>query len=1371
MTGRSVRHLLAPLLAFTFLLPSAFGQGSKMKSPYDPIEEADKDNPGKRAEWMSRGREAPKGQSAATLRLRAHQQKMAMRAQREAAAASQEGTVGSTPFPATGWVGLGPAPLVSDSNFFGMVSGRATSVAIDPSDATGNTVYVGGAYGGVWKSTNAANAVEANVEWTPVTDQQASLATGAVSVKPDGTVALVGTGEPNNAIDSYYGVGILRSTDKGATWTLIPSADGVTHPFAGLGVSKFAWIPSSNTVVAATATTAKGVDEGNIAGSNRGLYLSTNAGQTWAYRALSDGSTPISATDVVYNATAGKFFASIRSHGVYSSPDGTTWTRLANQPNPTALSAPNCPVVVNNSNPCPMYRGQFAVVPGRNETYFWFVNVDSVGNMIDEGIWRSLDGGGTWQQISETGLTNCGDSFGCGVLQSFYNLEIAAVPNGSGITDLYAGTINLYKCKLPNNQVTCSTVDSNLANSWLNLTHVYGSCFSKANVHPDEHGMDFMVVGGEDIMYFANDGGVYRALDGYTGLNIGSCSTPGNNQFDDLNATVGSMTQFVSFSIHPTDQHTVLGGTQDNGSPGTSTAINSPQWITVNGGDGGYNAINPTTPTQWFTANTDVSIQRCNSGISCDTNTFLLVVGNSTVGGDAGPFYTPYILDPQNSGELLVGTCRVWRGTTGGVAFNALSPNFDTGGTGQAGTCTGFENGQVRSIAAGGSKVNNFSNVVYATTDGVGPLSGRTPPGGDVWVTTNAATTLMTSKTGSINQENYTISSVVVDSSDATGQTAYLGIMGFGVPHVFKTTNAGGAWTNWTGSGLPDAPVNALLVDSVSHLIYAGTDVGVFVTPTTAATWTEVGPLAQPGATGYLPNVPVSAIQSFNSGGVKKLRVSTYGRGIWEFDLAPPAPDYQISISNTPLTVLQNQPAATFSGTLTAVGTYSSAVTLSCGAGAPGTCTFPQGNPITPMVGGANFSVAMPSGAVVQNYSFNIHAVGADGAAITHDAPVVLQVTDFSMTAPGPIAVAQGSTSPQTPFTLSSLGPFNGTVNLSCLPAGLPAGASCGFSPSMQISLNPANPSQLMNISVTAAANTPLGNSTVTISALTTGEAAKTTAFTLNVVPPDFAWAINGSNSATVLSGQTGTYNFTATPSGGTFASTVTFACGNLPAQTTCSFVPSSIPATTTGTQPVQLTIATAGPNPPVGASRRASNRNPWLPLTLPIAGLLLASIARREIPRHYVMLALCLTLAMTFISCGGGSSGPPPPPPITVTVSAGVPSSLFPNNTPDGWPAQTAQFTATVTGTTNTAVTWSVSGGAANGTIDSNGLYTAPNVAPGLPASATITATSQANSAKSGSSHETLNPATIPGTYNNVTVTASDSQVALSQTVTLVVQ
>jgi hypothetical protein len=926
--------ILCLLLAPALFPPSAFAQGSKRMSQYDPVQEADQDRPDKRAEWNMRGREAPKGESAAALRLRAHQQKMAMRAQREAAAAKDPRAQADAPAKA-GWVALGPAPLASDQNFFGMVSGRSTSIAVDPSDATGNTVYAAGAYGGVWKSTDAANAVVANVTWTPVTDQQASLANGAVSVKPDGTVVLVGTGEPNNAIDSYYGVGILRSTDKGATWTLVSSADGGAHPFAGLGVNKFAWVPGSNTVVAATATSAKGFDEGLIGGStNRGLYLSTDAGQTWAFQAPTDGSAPISVTDVVYNATAGKFFAAIRYHGVYSSTNGTSWTRLTNQPNPTALTLANCPTAAVSS--CPMYRGQLSVVPGRNELYFWFTDISDT----DGGIWQSTDGGTSWKQISETGITNCGDGFGCGTIQAFYDLEISAVADGTA-TDIYAGTINLYKCKLASGATTCSTVDANLPNSWLNLTHVYGACSSKASVHPDEHGLDFIVAGGKDIMYFGNDGGVYRALDGYTGLNIGSCNTAGNNQFDDLNATIGSMTQFVSFSVHPTDQNTVIGGTQDNGSPASSTATTSSLFFTANGGDGGYNAIDATN-SLWYTANTDVSIQVCSTPPNCNSNNFGLVVlaGSGAIGGDFGAFYSPYILDPQDPAELLLGTCRVWRGTASGSSFTTLSPNFDTG---TATTCTGGEINQIRAIAAGGPKDSSgFSNVVYATSDGFGPLAGL-GTGGLIGVTTNAATTQMSNVTGSINSSNYTVSSVVIDNSDATGKTAYVGIMGFHVSHVFKTTNAGGAWTDWTGSGgtaLPDSPVDDLLVDSQAGQIYAGTDVGIFVSSTSSASWTEVGPAPGSGQAGYLPNVPVSAIRLFNSGGTKKLRASTYGRGIWEFSLAA------ASATNTTLISSPNPSkqgvAVTFTATVTTTGSNppTGTVTFNDGTTALGTGTL-----------------------------------------------------------------------------------------------------------------------------------------------------------------------------------------------------------------------------------------------------------------------------------------------------------------------------------------------------------------------------------------------------------------------------------------------
>ena len=1379
------------------------------------------------------------------------------------------------------------------------MSGRVAAVAIDPSDASGNTVYAAAASGGVWKSTNGANSTAGNVTWSALTDQQASLVNGAVSVKPDGSVVLAGTGEPNNAIDSYYGVGILRSTNHGGAWTLIPSANG-GNSFAGLGFAKFAWsTASTNTVVAATGTTTQGFDDGDITGAtNRGLYLSMDSGQTWAFEIPQDAGVTISpasvsAPDVIYDAAAGLFFAAIRYHGVYSSTNGQNWTRLVNQPNPTELSAANCPAQIPNGGPtCPIYRGQLAVVPGRNEMYFWFVSIASDGvTVVDEGIWRSVNGGSSWTQINEAGIANCGDpgGVGCGVDLGYYNLEIAAVPDGQA-TDLYAGAVNLFKCQLSSGATACNTLDPNFPNEWINLTHAYG-CSSIAGVHPDQHGIDFVVASGKAVMYFGNDGGIYRTLNGFADLDSGTCGDA--NGFDNLNAssvaggTIGSLTQFVSLALHPTDQNTMVGGTQGNGSAGTGSATDSPEWTTVNGGDGGYSAISTWTPTEWFTANPYVNIYSCASGINCTTDEFELTVGSEEVGGDGSAFYVPYILDPQDQTEMLVGTCRVWRGmpTVPPSSFSTLSPDFDTLGSN---TCTGEEINLVSGLAAGGPTADYMSTSVYATTEGTGP-NVTTPEGGEVWVTTNAGIEEMTQVTGGINPSNYTISSVALDASDATGATAYVGIMGFNVSHVFKTTNAGASWTDWSGSGgsaLPDAPLNAVFVDSSEQVVYAGTDVGLFVSSTAAAGWAEVGTEPAPGASGYLPNVPVTAIAIFNYAGTKKLRVSTYGRGVWEYGLAT-GPDYTNVISNTPQTIFPAQ-AATFNGTLTALDGYASAVLLSCTGGVPGTCSL---NPTqeTPTA-----TYTLTASGTVGDYSFNAHAVGTDPQTITHDAAIELHVVDFSISAPNPnaLTVTQGGTSNASTFQVSALGSFAGTVALSC-PSGLPSGAACAFSPSSSVNPTAGSP-VTVTLTVTAGSGTPAGGpTTVTLAANVSGApAAKTQTFALTVTGtgPDFSlavtaspgatvvgqnvvwngtltslhgysstvmlsctgaapgtcivspsslvptaggaaftvtagnaatgsfsfsvqgtdgtlthsqavslmvgtdvtWSDAGSGSVTVAAGQSAMYSFSATPVGGaTFTGAVSFACENLPALTgLCRFSPPSISAGA-GTTAVTVTIPTTGPNSGsegsdrkrgakarrslagLGSGKNGGHQPGWVWLmTIPMAGIVLAGAARRKGYWRGMMLGCGLALAGILImaGCGGISGGGGQVPPlISVTVGPLV-ANVYANEPGNTWPASATeqQFTAVVNNGSSQAVTWAVTGGDGNGSIDSNGLYSAPTTAP--PAAVTVTATSTEATSPGTATVNVATP-TMVGTYSNVQISATAAGgAAHADVVTLVV-
>jgi len=1074
MPRLSLVFSLSLLLACTSAI-RLHAQGSKQTNPRAPIADADKDHAQERARWFYRGR-LVHGQVSSDLRRRAYKAKLEIRAQHAAGLSTQFRANGHAPTVAESWSPLGPVPLASDATGNGtqdyhQVAGRATAIAIDPADSSGNTVYIAGAQGGVWKSTNAANPTATSVVWTPLTDDQPTLSIGALAIQPGNTnlsnsVILAATGEADNSGDSYFGLGILRSADSGNTWALISTANGGLS-FSGLGGTRIAFSTANgqtNTVVSAMATTSEGMVDGAItANTMRGLYTSLDAGQSWSYNALIDpgGATDAtSSTSVVYNQAAGLFFAAVRYHGFYSSPDGMTWTRLGNQPAATLLSTSACPPLsTSNSQACPIYRGEISVVPGRNEMYAWFISISSTGTIVDGGIWQSLDGGATWSQISDTGITTCGDTDGCGVEQGDYNLALLAVANGAA-TDLYAAAINLYKCGITTANLNCTV------NPFVNLTHVYGCdpIGALAHVHPDQHALTYTIpTTGSDannaLMFFANDGGIYRALNGFSGLNTGSCT--GSNLFDDLNQNLGSMTQFVSFSQHPSDANTLLGGTQDNGSPATDQATSTHSWGNVLGGDGGYNAIDPNSPTTWYASNPDtppggLGIQACSSGVSCNNSSFTSVVTSATVGGDDGGFYFPYLLDPQSTTAMLVGTCRVWRGSRTGSGFTVLSPNFDTFGSG---TCAGTEVNQVRALAAGGQTDANGSKVLYATTDGFGPIDGllSTPSGGHVWVTTDATagTNSFVDVTShgpgstSINPNQFPISAVAIDPTDTSGSTAYVTMMGFtgGPGHVWKTVNAGGAWTDYTAN-LPDSPVNAVVVDSTSSQVYVGTDVGVFASSSMTANWSELGPNSLTNAPGFLPDVAVTALALFKSGGQSLLRASTYGRGIWQFDLAA-TPTFQISVSNSTQTISIGQ-SATFNGSASALNGYSSSVTLSCAAGPtapPATCT-PSPSSLTPAI---NTPFNVTASGAVGDYFFNVQGAGSDTNHTTQQASVALHVLstnpDFALSEPTSFpTVNAGSSTTSGPISITASSGFTGLINLTCsLVSGI---GNCSVNPS-----------------------------------------------------------------------------------------------------------------------------------------------------------------------------------------------------------------------------------------------------------------------------------------------------------------------------------
>ncbi|HVJ08985.1 MAG TPA: choice-of-anchor D domain-containing protein [Acidisarcina sp.] len=966
------------------------------------------------------------------------------------------------------WQPVGPAQVVSP--YYDKVTGRVTSIAIDRADSTGNTVYVGTTGGGVWKSTNAA-ASASQVVFSPLTDtlpafssgKTASLSIGAISVQPGGTgVLLAGTGDPNDALDSYYGSGLLRSTDNGVTWSLIDqTSDALIGPywnvsFIGEGFAGFAWSTTSpNLVVAAVSEAAEGtIVNSPINGvSVRGLYYSTDAGATWHLATITNGPYKTvqgpgtdftgwggsAATAVVWNPIRKMFYAAVRYHGYYSSPDGITWTRLTNQPGPQ-LAAINCPITPGSagSTSCAIFRGALAVQSVTGDLFAFTVDQ----NNKDIGLWQdacNLQSGACASstvtfahQVATTALEATDGSKT--IVQGTYNLWLAAVPSQAD-TLLYTGTVDISRCSLLNSCV------------WRNTTNA--TTCGAARVSPSQHAVDFLPGSAGQVfpglMFFGNDGGLWRTTDGAQ-QSSSACSTSDAQSFDNLNGSLGSLAELTGLAQHPTDGSVYLAGLGANGT--AAPVPGQAAWPQVLDGEGATTAIDPANPQNWYTTSASgVSIQRCTLGAACTPADFgQPAIGETQVSGDGLTMPVPaaYALDAADPSQMLVGTCRVWLGPANGAGWssaNAISGMLD--GAPQP-ACNG--NALIRSLAGSPAPSGEW---LYAGMDGL--LDGGGAVAGHVfqsWWTGSAtawkdlSTSPVVNASQGFNPGAFAVSSIVADAHDATGQTVYVTIEGFSgngisAALVYRSTDAGGHWTN-VNSNLPSAPANSLVVDpGDANTVYVALDTGVYVTRQIADCsnplincWSVYGV--------GLPNAPVTQLRVLG-GSNPMLRAGTYGRGIWEIPLAASqSTGTTATVSPTSLTfadqVLQTASAQqtvtlTNTGTqpllvtkIAAVGDFAQQNNCSTAIPAQGTCSI-QVSFIPTQLGARSGTLTVyaniPSGQLTVALSGN----GVGGANI-----VLLPTSlNFGTVATGTTSAAQNLTISNTGGTTIALGAMSVT--------------------------------------------------------------------------------------------------------------------------------------------------------------------------------------------------------------------------------------------------------------------------------------------------------------------------------------------------------
>ncbi len=273
-------------------------------------------------------------------------------------------------------------------------------------------------------------------------------------------------------------------------------------------------------------------------------------------------------------------------------------------------------------------------------------------------------------------------------------------------------------------------------------------------------------------------------------------------------------------------------------------------------------------------------------------------------------------------------------------------------------------------------------------------------------------------------------------------------------------------------------------------------------------------------------------------------------------------------------------------------------------------------------------------------------------------------------------------------------------------------------------------------------------------------------------VGTDVAWTDTGNASVTLLAGQSASYTFSAAPVGGTtFSSTVNFGCANLPGLASCSFNPATIGAGA-GTTAVTVTVATMGRiwgrscgdgRGPCCVRGTAKGSRPYVislffslrDLSLGISFRDGGNWGEETRASRVSTMGFGLGLGMlSLTSCGVAGSGSTTPLTATVTVNPGL-ATLFANEAGNSWPSgvNQQQFTATVNNASDQTVTWAVTGGNANGTVDGTGLYSAPAVVPN-PATVTVTATST-SAALPGSTFVTVDAPTPVGT-SQITMTAT---------------
>jgi len=578
---------------------------------------------------------------------------------------NQSELVASRTLDNTVWQSLGPKN----------VGGRTRAIAIHPLHP--DTMWIGAASGGLWKTTTAGAGANA---WQYVETGFPTVSVCAIAIDPSNPdVMYIGTGEFRRynqpgmvgtpGARATYGIGILKTTDGGNTWTQT-GLNWQLHEYKA--IQKIVLNPlNTQTLYAATSD---------------GVYKSLDGGTTWSLSltvpaAMDIVINPID-TSVLY-ASCGQLNTA-PNPGLYKTTNaGASWTQLSG-----GLPTTNFGRTALALYAAPNFSGGYTEVV--------YAGVGNAQTRGVHGVYRTTDGGNTWTLQSATQYASS---------QSWYNNTIAVHPQNPNI--VFVSGLDFYK------STTGGTNLTRKSEWYANFQGVIppgGDEGSPVYAHADHHAIAFHPFN-PDRMFLATDGGIFETTDG-------------GETFRGRNGGYQTTQIYNGFATSLSDSNLAYAGLQDNG---TLKYEGTLAWNKVYGGDGGWCAINSQNNQIAYEEYVYLDINRTTNG----GQTWQSITNGLETGSSVANFIAPFIISPSNPNILYAGATKVFKTTNGGDNWFATNNNTPLNSNRISAMAVSWTNPDTLYVATGTSTATTSNGLcqVFFSSNGGATWVNRTQSG------------------------------------------------------------------------------------------------------------------------------------------------------------------------------------------------------------------------------------------------------------------------------------------------------------------------------------------------------------------------------------------------------------------------------------------------------------------------------------------------------------------------------------------------------------------------------------------------------------------------------------------------------------------